>query len=247
MTIFGNARLGRIGYAIMILLMLAFDFGKGPVEQYLVKAHDEIADQLLAPRPVTDEALAEPSEINGRPMPFMLKAHEDIVREVVKSGRKMSPRELEAEIKRRLAALPPITPLSFMPYTPVPDEIKQLHAQRTALAAAFPVAVLVMTGITIIALLFMLSARLRDIGWPQYYLWLILTPVFLPKFVNLPLPPMAVQGLGLLFYAAVGLLALIPSAEDRQPPEPVPAVARPVPRPPAGGGKRAQFGRLNSH
>ena len=247
MTIFGNIRLGRIGYAIMIVLMLAFDFGKGPVEQYLVKAHDEVAEQLLAPRPVTDETRAEPSDINGRPMPFMLKAHEDIVRDIVKSGRKMSKGELEAEIKRRLAELPPVTPLSFTPNNPVSEEIKQLHGQRTALAAAFPVAVLVMTGITIIALLFMLSARLRDIGWPQYYLWLILAPVFLPKFVNLSLPSMAVQGLGLLFYAAVGLLAFIPSAGGRQPPEPAVAVAGPAPRSSVGGAKRAQFGRLSSN
>lgn len=247
MTIFGNVRLGRIGYAVMIVLMFAFDFGKAPVEQYLVKAHDEVAEQLLAPRPVTDETRAEPSEINGRPMPFMLKAHEDIVRDIVKSGRKMSKGELEAEIKRRLAELPPITPLSFTPNTPASEEIKQLHGQRTALAAAFPIAVLIMTGVTVIALLFMLSARLRDIGWPQYYIWLILAPVFLPKFVNLSLPLVAVQGLGLLFYTAVGLLAFIPPAGDRQPTEPAATVARPVPRPPAGGSKQAQFGRLRSH
>lgn len=52
MTIFGNSTLGRLGYAIMILLMLTFDFAKAPIERYLVRQHDLAAEELMAPRPV---------------------------------------------------------------------------------------------------------------------------------------------------------------------------------------------------
>jgi hypothetical protein len=66
MTIFGDSRLGRIGYAIMILLMLGFDFAKAPIERYLVRQHDLVAEELLAPRPVKHRKPVDDGKINGR-------------------------------------------------------------------------------------------------------------------------------------------------------------------------------------
>lgn len=242
MTIFGDSRLGRIGYAIMILLMLGFDFAKAPIEKYLVRQHDLVAEELLAPRPVKDPVPADARKINGGEMPFMLKAHEDIIRDVLKSGRKMSSAELEAEIERRLKDASPLSILSFETNKPARSDVRELANKRAALAAAYPVAVLVMTVVTIVALLWMVSSRLRDIGWPQYYLWILLAPVFLPKFLEIPVAPLAAQGLNLLFHAGVVFLALIPGEADRSAPPP-PAMPTPVPAP---ARQLRRFGRLGT-
>lgn len=243
MTIFGDSRLGRIGYAIMILLMLGFDFAKTPIERYLVRQHDLVAEELLAPRPVKDPAPVETREINGREMPFMLKAHEDIIRDLAKSGRRMSKKELEAEIEKRLGEVSPLSILAFETNKPARPEVRQLANRRSELAAAYPIAVMAMTAITIIGLLWMVSSRLRDIGWPQYYLWILIAPVFLPRFLELPLAPLAAQGLNLLFHAGVVLLALIPSEGDHA--EPPPVIPAP-PQPSVVVHRTGQFGRLGS-
>ena len=243
MTIFGESRLGRIGYAIMILLMLCFDFAKAPIEKYLVRQHDLVAEELLAPRPVKEPRPVETGKINGREMPFMLKAHEDIIRDVLKSGRKMSSAELKAEIEKRLKNVSPLSILAFETNKPARPHVEKLAAKRLQLAASYPIAVFIMTALTVIALLWMVSSRLRDIGWPQYYLWILSAPVFLPRFLEIPLAPLAAQGLNLLFHAGIVLLALVPS-EDDEPPAPV----VPVPVPQAAPAKRrpGQFGRLGS-
>jgi uncharacterized membrane protein YhaH (DUF805 family) len=176
-------------------------------------------------------------------MPFMLKAHEEIIRDVLKSGRKMSSAELKAELDRRLKDVSPLSILSFETNKPARPEVEELANKRSALAAAYPIAVLAMTAITIIALLWMVSSRLRDIGWPQYYLWILLAPVFLPKFLEIPLTALAAQGLNLLFHAGVVFLALIPREGDRSAPPPSIPTQAPLPMPARRSG---QFGRLGT-
>jgi hypothetical protein len=244
MTVFGNSTLGRVGYGIMILLMLAFDYAKSPIERYLVRQHDLVAEKLMTPRPVVDAASDETGKINGREMPFMLKAHEDIIRDLAKSGRRMSKAELEAEVEKRLRSVSPLSILSMETNKPVPREIRELESRRSALAAAYPMAVLAMTAIVIVTLLWMVSSRLRDIGWPQYYLWILLAPVFLPRFLAIPLAPMAAQGLNLLFHAGVVFLALIPSEGDRPEPPAAPVALRANSAAVAAPRRTGRFGRL---
>lgn len=155
----------------------------------------------------------------------------------------MSKAELEAEIERRLKEVSPLSVLSFETNKPARPDVRELVNKRSQLAAAYPVAVMVMTAITIIALLWMVSSRLRDIGWPQYYLWILIAPVFLPRFLEIPLAPLAAQGLNLVFHAGVVSLALIPSEGDRPEPPIVPLAARAVAAAPRRSG---QFGRLGS-
>lgn len=239
MTIFGESRLGRIGYIVIILLLLAFDFAKQPVERYIMRLHDQAAEELLTPRKATFDRPADTSTINGRPMPFMMQTHEDIVRDIVKSGRKYSKKELEAVINARLKE----TQLSFMPNHQAPKEIVDLANKRSALATLYPMAVIAMTGITIITMLWMVSARLRDIGWPQFWLFVIIAPVFLPRFIALPLPAEIVQVLGWVFYAGIAVLAFVPAggfASGSPPPGAIAVKPVTVQRQPG------QFGRLGT-
>jgi len=206
MSIFGESRLGRIGYIVTILLMLGFDFAKQPIERYIVRLQDATAEELLKPRLVVSDGSADVSVINSRPMPFTMQAHEDIVRDIVKSGRKYSKKELEAVINARLKE----TSLSFTPNHQAPKEIVDLANRHSLLTAFYPAAVIAMTAITIITMLWMVSARLRDIGWPQFWLFAIVAPVFLPRFIALPLPIEVVQVLGWVFYAGIAVLAFVP-------------------------------------
>lgn len=239
MTIFGTPRLGRIGYVICVIFLLAFDFVKAPVEQYIMSLHDQAASALMAPTPA--KAVSEAGKINGRQMPFMLKQHEDIARSIALSGKKMSKAELEARI--RDAAKSQV--LSFTPNYHADPERVRLNSARANYESYFMVAVFAMTAITIIGMLFVLSSRIRDIGWPQYTLWIMIAPIFLPKLLQLPLPSLAIQGLAALFYGMVAVLAFIPG-EGSGGTAALPATALPRTRPAALKRQPGQFGRLGT-
>jgi hypothetical protein len=238
MSIFGESRLGRIGYIVIILVMLGFDFAKQPIERYIVRLQDATAEELLKPRKVTSDGSAVVSVVKGRPMPLMMQAHEDIVRDIVKSGRKYSKKELEALINARLKE----TPLSFTPNHKAPQDVIDLANRHSALTALYPEAVIAMTAITIITLLWMVSARLRDIGWPQYWLFAIIAPVFVPRLIALPVPGEIVQVLGWVFYAGIAILAFVPAGgfASGPPPTAIPVKPLTVRRQPG------QFGRLGT-
>jgi hypothetical protein len=238
MTIFGESRLGRLGYAFVVMLMLMFDFGKGPIERYIMSMHDQAATDLMKPRVVRNADQPETGKINGRTMPLMLKRQEDAIRSIVNSGAKLS----RAEVDERLRAATLKSMPTFETNHPADPEIRRLEAKRSYLAMLHPFAVIAMTAITVIGLLWMVSSRLRDIGWPQAVLWILLAPVFLPKFVHVPLPALAVEGISLFFYAGICLLAFIPSEGSRTTPrrEQVQPVRIEVKR------KSGQFGRLGT-
>lgn len=239
MSIFGESRLGRIGYVVLILLMLGFDFAKQPIERYIVRLQDATAEELLKPRKVIDDRPADVSTINGRPMPFMMQAHEDIVRDIVKSGRKYSKKELEAVINARLKQ----AQLSFTPNHQAPKHVVDLANRHSALGTLYPMAVIAMTAITVITMLWMVSARLRDIGWPQFWLFAIIAPVFLQRLIALPLPADVVQVLGWVFYAGIAVLAFVPAGGFASgPPSPTAITVKAV----TVRRQPGQFGRLGT-
>jgi hypothetical protein len=160
------------------------------------------------------------------------------VRDIVKSGRKYSKKELEAIISARLKE----TPLSFTPNQKAPQEVVDLANRHSMLGALYPMAVIAMTAITIITLLWMVSARLRDIGWPQFWLFAIIAPVFLPRLIALPLPGEIVQVLGWLFYAGIAVLAFVPAGGFASGPPPAAMAVKPV----TVQRQPGQFGRLGT-
>ena len=236
MTIFGEVRLGRIGYIVMFVLMIGFDFVKWPIQHYFIAMQDQAAQALMAPRPAGREDI-EAGKINGKTMPLMLKSHEDLIRSIVNSPTKLS----KAEIEKRIRAVTSQPTLDFTPNYPVDPEIKQLATLRSTMAMLEPVALLIMGGITIVGMLWMVSGRLRDIGWPQPLLWALLAPVFVPRFLHLPLSPLVAEGVAMFFYTALFALALIPGEGSRRPPPPV---LRTEPSRPLAAKPSGQFGKL---
>lgn len=238
MTIFGESRLGRIGYAVVLLLMFCFDFGKEPVQRFIMSLHDKAAAELSTPQPVVDRVQSSTGrQVNAPNMPLMLKGQEDAVRSMVASGRKPTAADIEkARRATQQAALQAVV-------GGAPDgdaRTARLVGDRASYEMLYVIAAIAMTSITVVGLLWMVSSRLRDIGWPQLLLWALLAPVFLPKFVGLPLPALAVQAITIFFYGVLLVLAFIPGQGST----PIFQAKRPLPQPVPVRRKPGQFGRL---
>ncbi len=253
MTIFGQSRLGRIAYAILLIMMFGFDFAKDPIEHFMISQQDEAARQLMAPRPAKAGSSPAASQavnartvtgqntngqaINGRPMPLMFKGQEEMIKKMAASGRRPTSEEMA---KLRATTVVGATQM-MMGGGSTDKETASLVARRSTFEMLYILAAIAMTAVTIIGLLYIVSSRLRDIGWPQYLLWAFLAPVFLPKFIAIPLPAVAIQGIAAFFYGALLILAFIPSGGFGPP-------AYRVATPPRVAVKRkpGQFGRLGT-
>ncbi|ANM09970.1 MULTISPECIES: hypothetical protein [unclassified Rhizobium] len=237
MTIFGQSRLTRITYAVLLLLMFCFDFAKDPIQRLIVAEQDQAARELMAPRPASSVGTAVGGEVSGKNMPLMFKGQEELVKQIAASGRKPTAEDME-----NLRAMAAKGAMQMTLGVGAGDaETAKLVARRSFFETLYMVAAIAMTAITIVGLLYIVSGRLRDIGWPQYLLWGLLAPVFLPKFLAIPLPALAIQGITFFFYGVLLVLAFI-SGEDSSPPtryklaqSPTPAKRRP-----------GQFGRLGT-
>jgi len=253
MTIFGQSRLGRIAYAILLILMFGFDFAKDPIERFIISQQDEAARQLMAPRPAKAGSATAVSQtanaktvtgrningraVNGGPMPLMFNGQEEMIKQMAASGRRPTSEEMA---KLRATTVVGATQM-MMGGASTDKETASLVARRSTFEMLYIVAAIAMTAVTIIGLLYMVSSRLRDIGWPQYLLWAFLAPVFLPKFIAVPLPAVAIQGIAVFFYGVLLILAFIPSGGFGPP-------AYRVAPPPRVVVKRkpGQFGRLGT-
>jgi hypothetical protein len=225
MTIFGSSKLGRAAYAVLLLLMFAFDFAKDPIANFIMAQHDQAAHQLMASRPVSfEKAAAQRQTATGKNMPLMLPSQEEMIKQITASGRKPTPEDME---KLRAATVSDAMQLALGGGSLRDDETAGLAATRSAFEMLYIFAAIAMTAITVVGLLYMVSSRIRDIGWPQYVMWLPLAPVFIPKFISIPLPPFAIQGIGVFFYAVLLTLAFVPGSGSR-PSDRYPMGARPL-------------------
>ena len=240
MTIFGESKLGRIGYAILLVLMFCFDFAKDPIERFIMTQHDQAARELMAPRPVSDAAAgAKRPAGNGKNMPLMFPGQEKALNDLVASGRKPTPEDME---KLRAATAAGAMSMILGGGASVDRRAADLAARRSMFETLHFISVIAMTAVTVIGLLYMVSSRIRHIGWPQYVMLVPLAPVFIPKFVAIPLPDIAIQGIAIFFYAVLLVLAFIPGDGPR-PSDRYPMGAR---APAPAKRKPGQFGRLGT-
>ncbi|MDR9818916.1 hypothetical protein RJJ63_06325 [Rhizobium hidalgonense] len=234
MTIFGQSRLTRITYAALLLLMFCFDFAKDPIERLIMAEQDQAARELMAPRPAGRTGTAAGGEVSGKNMPLMFKGQEELVKQIAASGRKPT-----AEDMQNLRAMAVRGAVQMTVGAGASDaDTAKLVARRSFFETLSIVAAITMTAITIVGLLYMVSSGLRDIGWPQYLLWMLLAPVFVPRFIAIPLPLLAIQGIIFFFYGVLLILAFIPG-ENSSPPTRC-KLAQPSPARPRPG----QFGKL---
>jgi hypothetical protein len=239
MSLFGNHKLGRKGYVIMILVMMAFDFAKGPIEQLSMMPHDLVAQQLSGPHPSPASDIANQRVVVGdRGMPLIFDGQARAVDAIVKSGKRPTDAEMEAFRQETIKSIL---------YNKTNGSTEQsgtaaLVAGRTFLMTIQPMVALALTALTIVGLLWMLSGRLRDIGWPPALMYCVLAPVFLPKLLGVTMPPPAETIAMWLFYAAIVLLALPPFPQSGG----IKPQFGPTPQPQHTARKKGQFGKLGT-
>ncbi len=174
MTIFGESKLGRIGYAILLVLIFCFDFAKDPIERFIMTQHDQAARELKAPRPVSDAAVgAKRPAGNGKNMPLMFPGQEKALNDLVASGRKPTPEDME---KLRAATAAGAMNMILGGGASVDRRAADLAARRSMFETLHFISVIAMTAVTVIGLLYMVSSRIRHIGWPQYVMLVPLAP-----------------------------------------------------------------------
>ncbi|WP_116405389.1 hypothetical protein [Rhizobium leguminosarum] len=160
MTIFGQSRLTRITYAVLLLLMFCFDFAKDPIQRLIVAEQDQAARELMAPRPVSSVGTAVGGEVSGKNMPLMFKGQEELVKQIAASGRKPTAEDME-----NLRAMAAKGAMQMTLGVGAGDaETAKLVARRSFFETLYMVAAIAMTATTIVGLLYIVSGRLRDIG-----------------------------------------------------------------------------------
>jgi len=88
MTIFGQSKLGRVRYAILIVVLFGFDFLKPQIERLIMTEQDKAARQLMASRPTHGQGNAASIPFQGKSMPLMLRGQDEALRQIAASGRK---------------------------------------------------------------------------------------------------------------------------------------------------------------
>jgi uncharacterized membrane protein YhaH (DUF805 family) len=248
-TIFGRTKLAPLPYVLLLLALFALDFAKDPIERFIMARHDEAARDLMAPRSASPAQPAmtqgrpapghRPDRVNGQNMPLMFNNQQAAINELAASGRQPTAEQLD-----KVKAVTVLDAVSITLGGGPDPQTARLVQKRSTYEALYIAAVIAMTAITVVGLLYALSSRLRDIGWPQAVLWLMLAPVFLPKFLVVPLPMPVVYGVTVFFYGLMLVLALLPST-GADPTESGQAAVEP--RPTAVAKRpRAQFGKLGT-
>jgi uncharacterized membrane protein YhaH (DUF805 family) len=124
------------------------------------------------------------------------------------------------------------------------DELNQ-STYVLILNIALPAVAVLMTLATFGLLVWIISGRLRDIGLPQYSVWIALSPFLLTKFFSFP--ELAIQAMTIGFFAMLGIIAIIPpqggSDKEDAPPKArrlheMPEPSNPIKRSPGQFGRR---------
>lgn len=250
MTLFGHARLGRLSYAILFLLIAAFDFVKDPVERALMAAHDSAVTRMMEPKPVVITP-GKPAPVIDQDFSPLLGSQRAAMERMKALGRPLTDaeaKEFEEDIRREAQGML----FDMGDFGNADPETRDAAWLQGFLFQIYPLVQLLMGAISIFGVLYLVSGRVRDIGWPQFAVWLVLAPLLLPRFVPLPMSQFLVpllSGFGLLVLVAI---ALVPSGgfgssdEDRDDPPP-PGPTRGGNRPPGsrpGKPRQGQFGKL---
>ncbi|MEP3437552.1 MAG: hypothetical protein ABJN75_12330 [Hoeflea sp.] len=255
-SLFGNARCGRIPYALIVLAILAADFLKTPLEAYVGSLHSNAMERLVS------DTVANPATVVAGPLPMRETAQQMRLHlEEVYSKRlreyqahkaefpdsdRAAPVMMDREVASQWALRQP--GLALMPTTAQLQHGESLSAGMTTLNSLYVTAIGLIGLASMVAIAWVVLARVRDIGWPAWA-GLAILGVFIIKIWTLQTVPTAVStGLQVIFLALLMGLALIPAGFDPRR-KPQPAEARmPVPGPvrdPASprAAARRQFGR----
>ncbi|RJT34921.1 hypothetical protein D3227_23085 [Mesorhizobium waimense] len=164
----------------MLVLLLAFDFAKGPIETFLVRTTEGMQQQISA---ADGEKLrqAQESFVNGLRTGKPPMGKDGAWRDQVQN-------HASAMVAEALA----------------------MEAKRTAAGSLYVVILIALGFATLVAIIWLVFARLRDIGWPARVGFAVLAPKLALSLYRGDLPPLAFDALHYGFFAALIVLGCIP-------------------------------------
>jgi hypothetical protein len=218
LKLFQTGVIKRLPYFAALICLIAFDFAKDPIQNYLQHASGKIQDQMLADSIKNNTTFAE-------------------------LGWKMDNTVSMEETRRRMQTGRVITPEDVIR---AGDEMVAQQAKSAVVGSVY-LAILVAMGVaSYVVLIWMVFARVRDIAWPVSVGFAVLAlPLFNRLFGGSVPETMfhAVQG---AFFLALLGLAFVPSNFGGSQPEPVRAEPRAAalgPRLQARAAVPGRFGR----
>lgn len=185
----------RSFYFVLLALLLAFDFAKGPMEEYLATTAEQTKLQIYA---------AE--------APKLQEMHQSMVGEL-KAGAGQAGQAGEAPADERVEAH-----VSAMVATAV-----EMEAKTAAVGSIYITSLVILGLITLVAMIWMVFARVRDIGWPVWVGFAVLSPALALRLFGADMPEVAYYGVQYGFIGALIALGSLPGGFGNEP------VARPSP------------------
>ncbi len=248
MRLFSENELGRILYLAILLLMLGFDFVKPHIEKYAAQVGDSVSIGTFEGSKDTSTNTAKPTKLPsfgklGSNPSFAAGTQDDRDSPIFQFASKMMAEHEKAraegrEINERLNQH-----LAFNALLGLPGNENAVGKLATVAAgqSLMPLAVLLLTAVTVPILLWMVTGRVRNIGWHQGAAIAILSVFFLPKALGGLLPFAVAPYTNPLFFLLLVIIGFIPSAGggwfgDR---EPVYDLYVPPPR----RARRGEFGK----
>ncbi len=189
MRLFLTNELGRLSYLLVLLAMIGFDLAKPHIEGYAARLGDNVsmsafedsrgaAPQAAAPRklPSFDKLGSSPSlapgAVNGDGPILQFSTQMMAAREKARA----EGRELTEGATRHLA-------FNVLKGLPGNERATEKIATVAAGQSIMPLVVLLLTAVTVPVLIWMVTGRVRDIGWSQGVAYAVLGLFFLPKFM----------------------------------------------------------------
>lgn len=248
MQMFSTNELGRLSYLFVLLAMLGFDLAKPHIERYAARIGDTISmsafegSQQAAPQDTAPKKLPSFDKLGSSPS-FAPGAAVNGDGPILQFSTQMMAAHEKARAEGGELTEGQTRHLAFNALRGLPGN-ERATEKMAAVASGqsiMPIAVLLLTAITVPVLLWMVTGRVRDIGWSQGVAYALLGLFFLPKLMGSLLPSSVIHIAALAFFSLLGVIGLIPSAGsgwfgDRKP-------VYDLYVPPARRARRGEFGK----
>lgn len=248
MPMFSTNQLGRLSYVFVLLAMLGFDLAKPHIEGYAARIGDTLSmsafegSQQPAPQDTSSKKLPSFDKLGSSPS-FAPGAEVNGDGPILQFSTQMMAAHEKARAEGRELTEGATRHLAFNALLGLPgnERATQKMAAVAAGQSIMPIVVLLLTAVTVPVLLWMVTGRVRDIGWSQGVAYAVLGLFFLPKFMGGLLPTSLVHITTPAFFLLLVVIGLIPSAGggwfgDRKP-------VYDLYVPPARRARRGEFGK----
>lgn len=219
MRLFSENELGRISYLLILILMLGFDFAKPHIEKYAARVGGAVSISAFEGSHDTATITGPPKKLPsfgklGSNPSFEAAAQDDRNGPIFQFAGKMMAEHEKAraegvEINERLNRH-----LVFNALMGLPGNENAVGKMATVAIGQtlMPLVVLLLTTVTVPILLWMVTGRVRNIGWHQSAAYAILAVFFLPKVLGSLMPLALAPFTSPLFFLLLVVIAFIPSA-----------------------------------